>query len=250
MERRPATAAFAAFYETMVMMAAGGLLAAVVFAPAPSRSVPLSIGDFGTIIVPLALLGLGPAVAFLVADLAEGLPGVDAADDLAVSGRRAGRLAAVPPSLAGRGAALVPGGLGLLGLSQVAVIHALTPTGLPPSAWPLAMASVALATVAGFLVPVAPGGLGVREWVLWTALGSVLDHDRAVFASLALRLAWVVGEIVGAAALAPWRPRDPPASEPETSRPRSPPESCRSRTHPPDRRPARPDDDQRRHSRL
>ena len=97
-------------------------------------------------------------------------------------------------------------GLGwlLLGLSQVAVIQALVPAGLPLSAWPLAVASVALATVAGFAVPVAPGGLGVREWVLWTGLGSALDHNLAVVSALALRLAWIVGELIAAAALWPF----------------------------------------------
>jgi uncharacterized membrane protein YbhN (UPF0104 family) len=59
-----------------------------------------------------------------------------------------------------------------------------------------------LATVAGFAVAVAPGGLGVREWVLWTALGAATgDRDRAVVAALALRLVWVVAEIAAAGLL-------------------------------------------------
>ena len=58
---------------------------------------------------------------------------------------------------------------------------------------------MALATVAGFVVPISPGGLGVREWVLWTALASAIDRDLAVVAALVLRLAWVAGEV--------WSPR-------------------------------------------
>ena len=94
----------------------------------------------------------------------------------------------------------------LLGLSQVAVIRGLVPSGLAPVSWPLAIASVALATVAGFVVPVSPGGLGVREWVLWTALASAIDRDLAVVAALVLRLAWVAGEVVAGALLFAIRP--------------------------------------------
>ncbi len=81
------------------------------------------------------------------------------------------------------------------------MIRGLAPDGLPPSSWTLAIASVALATVAGFVVPISPGGLGVREWVLWTALASAIDRDLAVVAALVLRLAWVIGEVLAAARL-------------------------------------------------
>src|SRR5207302_1276104 len=79
----------------------------------------------------------------------------------------------------------------LLGLSQVAVLRALGLEGVGPERWPAVVAAVALATVAGFAVPVAPGGLGVREWVLWTSLETAVDRQMAVVAALALRLTWV-----------------------------------------------------------
>jgi uncharacterized membrane protein YbhN (UPF0104 family) len=60
---------------------------------------------------------------------------------------------------------------------------------------------VALATVAGFVVAVMPGGLGVREWVLMPALTPTLGPKLAVIAALALRLTWVLGELIAAAAL-------------------------------------------------
>ena len=94
----------------------------------------------------------------------------------------------------------------LLGMSQVAVLAGI---GVAPS-WSIgaaSVASVALATVAGFAVPIAPGGFGVREWVLWTALTSSLDRDWAVVAALVLRLVWVVGEVMVAAILYLIRPR-------------------------------------------
>jgi hypothetical protein len=88
-----------------------------------------------------------------------------------------------------------------MGLSQVAVLAALGPSTRLAAEWPTIVGSVALATVAGFVVPIAPGGLGVREWVLWTALASAIDRERAVVAAIVLRLAWIVGEVVAAALL-------------------------------------------------
>ena len=75
--------------------------------------------------------------------------------------------------------------------------------------WPQVIAGVALATVAGFVVPISPGGLGVREWVLWTSLASAVDHSMAVVASLALRLTWVIGEVLAAAVCGAVRPALP-----------------------------------------
>ncbi len=64
-------------------------------------------------------------------------------------------------------------------------------------------AGVALATVAGFVVAVLPGGLGVREGVLMYVLGPTLGDDLAVVAALALRLVWVAAEVLAAAVLLP-----------------------------------------------
>ena len=74
---------------------------------------------------------------------------------------------------------------------------------------PVVIASVALATVAGFVVAVLPGGLGVREGVLMSALAPAIGSDQAVIASLLLRLVWVAAELVAAAILFPWFRRPP-----------------------------------------
>ena len=120
----------------------------------------------------------------------------------------------ITPRLYVEGVFLSTLGWTLLGLSQVAVLASIVPGGLPVSAWSMAIASVGLATVAGFVVPISPGGLGVREWVLWTALASVIDRDHAVVAALVLRLAWVAGEVVAGAVVFAIRPapRQGPAS--------------------------------------
>jgi uncharacterized membrane protein YbhN (UPF0104 family) len=61
--------------------------------------------------------------------------------------------------------------------------------------------------VAGFVVAVLPGGLGVREGVLMYALAPALGEDLAVVAALALRLVWVAAELLAAAVLLPLGPR-------------------------------------------
>jgi uncharacterized membrane protein YbhN (UPF0104 family) len=76
--------------------------------------------------------------------------------------------------------------------------------------------------VAGFVVAVLPGGLGVREGVLMTVLAPALEADTAVIAALALRLTWVLGELLAAAIFALVRPGLPlaaPAPVPEGSIP-------------------------------
>jgi uncharacterized membrane protein YbhN (UPF0104 family) len=100
----------------------------------------------------------------------------------------------------------------LLGLSQVAVIRAVAAAGVPPLQWPVVIGSVALATVTGFAVAVLPGGLGVREGVLMATLQPVLGPETAVFAALALRLTWLIGELVIAAVLSLVRPSLPAVS--------------------------------------
>jgi uncharacterized membrane protein YbhN (UPF0104 family) len=72
-------------------------------------------------------------------------------------------------------------------------------------------ASVALATVAGFVVAVMPGGLGVREWALMSTLAPAVGERTAVVAALALRLTWVAAEAVGGAVLSVARPALPAA---------------------------------------
>jgi hypothetical protein len=115
------------------------------------------------------------------------------------------------------------GGWVLLGLSQIAVIRSFDPAGADSVAAlglaPEVIASVALATVAGFVVAVLPGGLGVREGVLMSSLAPALGNDHAVVAALSLRLVWVAAELVAAAVFCPWFRRRPAAA-------RSAPESA------------------------
>lgn len=61
-----------------------------------------------------------------------------------------------------------------------------------------------LAWLAGFLVPVAPGGLGVREAVLLALAGSTVPAPELLMAALALRLASIGGDLAFGA-FAFWR---------------------------------------------
>jgi hypothetical protein len=210
---RGTTAAIATFYETLVMMAAGSLIAGVGFVFA-GDSPPLEVGlhGLGKASIPLyrlaGLVGLGLAAAFTVVVM----PAVFRRLALLVSlpfpkiGPEA--LPRFTYGLLARGLLWTAAGWVLMGASQLEVAQALMPLdrGLYVALAPVVVASVALATVAGFVVAVLPGGLGVREGVLMYALSPALGRDLAVVAALALRLVWVAAELLAAAVLLPLGP--------------------------------------------
>jgi glycosyltransferase 2 family protein len=192
---RPATAAFATLYETLDMMAAGALVAAVGFAIPPTQGWA-------------AALGAGLAVALLAVVDPLVFPGLSRLISVPFPGVGPEALPRITRRLEVEGLLWSIAGWVLLGLSQVAVVRALSPGGVSPGHWPAIIAGVALATVAGFAVAVMPGGLGVREGVLMTALTPALGSDLAVISALALRLTWVLGELIAAALLWLVRPSD------------------------------------------
>jgi len=208
---RPATSAFATLYETLVMMAAGGWVAAAGFAlgnrsSGPATRISLPWDRTFELDLPFAALGMMAGLGFMVLVWPSVFPRLAGLIRKPLRGVGADALPRFSPPLLLEGLAWTTLGWGCLGMSQVAVIAGIG-LALGVGDWPLAAASVALATVAGFAVPIAPGGLGVREWVLWTALATTLDRDWAVVAALVLRLAWVVGEVGVAVALISIVPR-------------------------------------------
>ena len=209
---RAATAAIATFYETLVMMAAGGLIAALGFAlggPSPSMTVTLpALAQLELPFYHLAgLFALGLGLAFLVVVLPPCFRRLSLMVSLPLPGVGPEALPRFSAGLLARG--LRRGGESwlFLGLSQILVVRGLVPAGRFEflSVLPVVIASVALATAAGFVVAVLPAGLGVREGVLMVALGPVFGQDLAVVAALALRLVWVAAELLAAAVLSgPW----------------------------------------------
>lgn len=193
---RPVTAVLATLYETVVMMAAGCLVALAGFLISPTGSVAVRLGAIGVLNLPLAGLAALLTLPFLV--VVNPLIFVKLVHKLTspFSGMGPDALPRLSQSLLGEGLVWSLLGWILLGFSQIAVIRGLSPVDVSTVEWPAVVASVALATVAGFAIPVVPGGLGVREWVLWTSLSTVLDREASVVAALALRLCWIGGELL------------------------------------------------------
>jgi hypothetical protein len=210
------TAAIATFYETLVMMAAGSLVAVIGFAGGShSETIPLAFWGWGPVELPIyrigAISGLGLALAFLIVVLPPVFVRVAGLVTLPIPGVSPDAFPRITARLLSQGIFWSAGGWILLGLSQLAVIRSFDPAGADAVAAlglaPAVIASVALATVAGFVVAVLPGGLGVREGVLMSALRPALGNDHAVVAALSLRLVWVAAELVAAAVFFPWSGR-------------------------------------------
>ena len=216
---RGATAAIATFYETLVMMAAGSVAAAIGFAMAgssPAFAVDLPILGHHTVeLYHLgAVLSLGLGLAFLVVVLPPVFRRLALWVSLPFPRVGAGALPRFSGGLMVEGYLWSGAAWVLLGASQMEVACALRPlgTGQYLALLPVVIASVALATVAGFAVAVLPGGLGVREGVLMYALAPALgDQNLACVAALVLRLVWVAAEVLAAAALLPLGARYRPA---------------------------------------
>lgn len=78
------------------------------------------------------------------------------------------------------------------GAMFVWVLHLVTPL---PFVMSLVMLAYALAWLVGFVVPGAPGGLGVREVVLMALLAGVLPESVVLLAAVANRLFTTLGDI-------------------------------------------------------
>lgn len=208
---RGATAAIATFYETLVMMASGGLVAAAGFGAATgSGQVSLDVPGWGPVDLPMyrlaSLAGLALGLAFLAVVAPPIFSRLARFISLPIPGVGPDAMPGLSSGLLSTGVLATSIGWVLLGASQLAVICAMERHGVPSTlmaAAPVVIASVALATVAGFVVAVMPGGLGVREGVLMSALAPALGADRAVVAALVLRLVWVAAEVLAAAVLVP-----------------------------------------------
>jgi hypothetical protein len=82
----------------------------------------------------------------------------------------------------------------LAGLGAALCVAAFAP--VDPGIFPLALASIALGTVAGFLALFAPVGLGVREGIGALVLAPAVGADVALLAMLLLRGITVVVDLL------------------------------------------------------
>lgn len=204
----PIPVAVTATYETLTSMAAGALLG-VIFLPALGVLPPVVSGNVGILIGIAALPVLLGVVNKLAARIAAKRRGPDAPP--------------IPsPSLMLLAQGLLHGACGwcLLGLSLGLVIRAVVPASpaIDAASFLGNLAAVGLAYVLGFVVLVAPGGLGVRELVLQQALTrrflSIMEEPAAagtaVVVALVLRLVWTVAELIVAMVL--WLRRGAPVA--------------------------------------
>jgi glycosyltransferase 2 family protein len=198
-----------AVYETLTSMAAGALLA-VMFLPALGI-LPAQIAGKLWMLFAVAALPLGLGVLNkLVAWYTKKKRGPDA-------------MPLPAPSIFLLAQGLLHGACGycLLALSLGFTIRALIPNAPDWSldTFAVDMAAVSLSYVAGFVIAVAPGGLGAREIAMQLALTPQLAPAfgaqaaaLAVVIALTLRLTWTVAEVAVGVPLYLLRPALPPSA--------------------------------------
>ena len=187
-------AAVSVFFETLTMMAVGGFAAAAYLAFFREREVFLLWSCAAGTLMLVSLVPTLPPVFRRLARLA----GVGKSDPRIAE--KLGKL--------GYGALLTGWGLSLLGwillgLSYWATLRAMGVPELDPIGdLPRYIAGVSLAVVAGFLLLILPGGVGVREAFLAKLMFDYLrprlpEHANATAwaSALLLRLVWTVSEL-------------------------------------------------------
>lgn len=195
----PLLGALTAAYETLVSMAAGAAIA-VALAPAviPDslwQRLPAALQAFRN--HPLVLLTLVIVGSVASAPLSAWL--------FTRVGRKALPKAADSPATREITAKLVIQGLLITSLGWIChafslgcTLQSISDERLDLAQFPVWLASVSLSTFAGFVILVAPGGLGVREWVLIETLKDqpAIGSDRAIVAAGLLRIVWFLSELV------------------------------------------------------
>ncbi len=211
----PVPVGVTAVYETLTSMSAGALLA-VLFLPRLGVLPPWLSLNTTALFALLALpLGLG-ILNKLAARIAKKNRGPDARP-----------LPAPSVWLLTQGLIHGAAGYCLLALSLGLTIRGLVVNAPDWSmdAFVTELGAVALCYVAGFVVVVAPGGLGARETVLkWAlagqfaqALGEKQAGEVALLIALTLRITWTVAELVAGAILYVIKPAlQPPVRHDET----------------------------------
>jgi glycosyltransferase 2 family protein len=192
------------FYEVLTGMAAGGILAALVYAIEPPRG-DLEVGlhplAIGAILIGMCGIPLLPGVFnFVVAKMSARIQAV--------------QLYRLPPLRFGvLATGLLTTGVGwwVQGLSWWAMLNAVLPEppGLTFSLWAQCTASIAFATVAGFVLVFIPGGLGVRELILSRLLLGIVGAPAYISAAaILLRLDWIASEALVALCVYWLKPRE------------------------------------------
>ena len=200
-----------AAYETLVFMAAGTALC-LAFSPTlfliplqnglPERWTKLLETPY---LVPITVLTLlfatTPLSAWLFSQIGRKLTPAGGSDT--------GKIPTISAGLISRGLLVTAFGWICHALSLGCVMQSISDTPFELTAFPLWLGACTLSTVGGFVVLLAPGGLGVREGLLIEALRSQpeISPSSAVIVAGLLRVVWFVSELVAAALLFLWKPK-------------------------------------------
>jgi len=177
------------FYETLVMMAAGSLLAVVALLSAGNAR-PVMLGLSGGLAAGLLFAVLPPVFGRLTTWTAR-------------SFQKAGAIpiAAITYTTWFQGFCYCIPGWTAAGLSLLAIAGSLGISLFSFVGFLLACGSMALAIVGGFAVLIVPAGLGVREWVLMQTLGPSIGTSNAVLVAILARITHVSVELFVAGCL-------------------------------------------------
>lgn len=200
----PVFAGVTAAYETLMFMWSGAALA-VALAPVAMpvaywQQLPLAVQGLRQqvwllpVIVLVATVGITPFSAWLFTFVGrKALP----RDPTSI----------VPPpftaSLMVQGAFITSLGWLCHAASLGCTLQAVSNRPLDVTLFPIWLASVCVSTVGGFVILIAPGGLGVREWLLVEMLKDqqAIGATQAVVAAGLLRIVWFASELVSAGVL-------------------------------------------------
>lgn len=184
----PAAVTISLYLETLLLMASS--LAAGIPAFAASTDLP-----FGPVHVVILWLALGLLMHPAVLRLLHRLPGRLGVAFAAVALPSAGRLFGLYLYYVGFWV--------VFGATFALLALALQP--MPASALAVAGSAFALAFCVGFVVVFVPGGIGLRESVLFVLLTPVLAAPAALVVAIASRLWVMAGEALSLAAVMAWR---------------------------------------------
>jgi glycosyltransferase 2 family protein len=205
----PVLGGLTAAYETLVAMAAGAAIAVGL--------APLVVGDglwqqmpsalrvlreqtwLVPLVVMIATFASTPVSAWLFTRVGrKALPRTD--DALPTS--------AITAGLVSQGVLITSLGWLCIALSLGCTLQAISGSQFDLAHFPIWLVSVTLSTFLGFVVLIAPGGLGIREWVLIEILKDqpAIGAERAILAAGLLRAVWFVTELIAAGLLYVFRP--------------------------------------------
>jgi glycosyltransferase 2 family protein len=185
------------FYEVLTAMAAGGIVAAIVYAiepPIGSEELLHEVGIelhpswIGLVLVAMCGIPLVPSVFnFIIAKLTSKLQAIELY-----------RLPPVQFRTLASGLLMTSIGWWMQGLGMWAMFTAVMPTAPPLTLSGLAQltAAVAFSNVAGFVIIVLPAGFGIRESLLYNLLKSVGDSVHVTASVILLRLDWIIAEMI------------------------------------------------------